>query len=140
MDFSAHSIIWTLIIGLVIGAIAKLLMPGKDPGGCIITILLGIAGRIRRDLDRPHFCGRELRRWLDHVRGRRNDPVVAISIAFQARRIGAGRCGGARRGERLYNQSAPKPGEGGSPAFSRSQPTTAFALAFASGKSLAADK
>jgi uncharacterized membrane protein YeaQ/YmgE (transglycosylase-associated protein family) len=44
MDFSAHSIIWTLFIGLVIGAIAKLLMPGKDPGGCIVTILLGIAG------------------------------------------------------------------------------------------------
>jgi uncharacterized membrane protein YeaQ/YmgE (transglycosylase-associated protein family) len=36
--------LWTLIIGLVVGAIAKLLMPGKDPGGCIITILLGIAG------------------------------------------------------------------------------------------------
>jgi uncharacterized membrane protein YeaQ/YmgE (transglycosylase-associated protein family) len=44
MDFSAHSIIWVLVIGLVIGAIAKLLMPGKDPGGCIITMLLGIAG------------------------------------------------------------------------------------------------
>jgi uncharacterized membrane protein YeaQ/YmgE (transglycosylase-associated protein family) len=44
MDFSAHSIIWTLFIGLIIGAIAKLLMPGRDPGGCIITILLGIAG------------------------------------------------------------------------------------------------
>ena len=38
------TIIWTLVIGLVIGAVAKLLMPGKDPGGCIITILLGIAG------------------------------------------------------------------------------------------------
>jgi uncharacterized membrane protein YeaQ/YmgE (transglycosylase-associated protein family) len=38
------SLIATLIIGLVVGAIAKLLMPGKDPGGCIITILLGIAG------------------------------------------------------------------------------------------------
>jgi len=38
------TIIWTLIIGLVIGAVAKLLMPGKDPGGFIITILLGIAG------------------------------------------------------------------------------------------------
>lgn len=38
------TIIWTVIIGLVVGAIAKLLMPGKDPGGCIITILLGIAG------------------------------------------------------------------------------------------------
>jgi uncharacterized membrane protein YeaQ/YmgE (transglycosylase-associated protein family) len=38
------AILWTIIIGLVIGAIAKLLMPGKDPGGFIITILLGIAG------------------------------------------------------------------------------------------------
>src|SRR4029077_12761409 len=44
MDFGAHSIIWTILVGLVIGAIAKLLMPGRDPGGCIITILLGIAG------------------------------------------------------------------------------------------------
>jgi uncharacterized membrane protein YeaQ/YmgE (transglycosylase-associated protein family) len=44
MDFSAHGIIWMLLAGLVIGAIAKLLMPGKDPGGCIITMLLGIAG------------------------------------------------------------------------------------------------
>lgn len=33
-----------IIIGLIAGGIAKLLMPGRDPGGCIITILLGIAG------------------------------------------------------------------------------------------------
>ena len=46
MDYSAHSILWILLIGLVIGAIAKLLMPGKDPGGCIITILLGVAGAV----------------------------------------------------------------------------------------------
>ena len=44
MDFSAHSIIWILVIGLVIGAVAKLLTPGRDPGGCIITMLIGIAG------------------------------------------------------------------------------------------------
>jgi len=37
-------IIWTLIVGLIVGAIAKLLMPGRDPGGFIITMLLGIAG------------------------------------------------------------------------------------------------
>jgi uncharacterized membrane protein YeaQ/YmgE (transglycosylase-associated protein family) len=37
-------IIWVLVIGLVVGALAKLVMPGKDPGGVIITILLGIAG------------------------------------------------------------------------------------------------
>ncbi|OGU37460.1 MAG: transglycosylase [Ignavibacteria bacterium GWB2_35_6b] len=38
------NIIGTLLVGLIAGVIAKLLMPGKDPGGCIITILLGIGG------------------------------------------------------------------------------------------------
>jgi uncharacterized membrane protein YeaQ/YmgE (transglycosylase-associated protein family) len=37
-------ILWTIIIGFLAGAVAKLLMPGKDPGGFIITTLLGIAG------------------------------------------------------------------------------------------------
>ena len=37
-------ILWTLLIGLIIGAVAKLLMPGKDPGGFIVTMLIGIAG------------------------------------------------------------------------------------------------
>jgi uncharacterized membrane protein YeaQ/YmgE (transglycosylase-associated protein family) len=41
-----HGILGWIIIGLVAGAIAKMLMPGKDPGGCIITILLGIAGAL----------------------------------------------------------------------------------------------
>jgi uncharacterized membrane protein YeaQ/YmgE (transglycosylase-associated protein family) len=38
------AILWTIIIGLFVGIVAKLLMPGKDPGGFFITILLGIAG------------------------------------------------------------------------------------------------
>jgi uncharacterized membrane protein YeaQ/YmgE (transglycosylase-associated protein family) len=38
------TIIGTIVVGLIVGAIAKLLTPGRDPGGCIITILLGIAG------------------------------------------------------------------------------------------------
>jgi uncharacterized membrane protein YeaQ/YmgE (transglycosylase-associated protein family) len=37
-------LIGTLIIGLIVGALAKLIMPGKDPGGIIITILIGIVG------------------------------------------------------------------------------------------------
>ncbi|MGI8842076.1 MAG: GlsB/YeaQ/YmgE family stress response membrane protein, partial [Gemmatimonadaceae bacterium] len=37
-------LIGTIIIGLIVGVVAKLLMPGRDPGGFIITILLGIAG------------------------------------------------------------------------------------------------
>lgn len=36
--------LWMLLIGLIAGAIAKLLMPGKDPGGWIVTMLLGVAG------------------------------------------------------------------------------------------------
>jgi uncharacterized membrane protein YeaQ/YmgE (transglycosylase-associated protein family) len=39
-------IIWTIIIGFLAGAVAKLVMPGKDPGGFIITTLLGIAGAV----------------------------------------------------------------------------------------------
>lgn len=39
-------IIGWIILGLIAGAIAKALMPGKDPGGVIVTILLGIAGAV----------------------------------------------------------------------------------------------
>jgi uncharacterized membrane protein YeaQ/YmgE (transglycosylase-associated protein family) len=39
-------IIWSLIVGLFVGAIAKLVMPGKDPGGIIVTMLLGIVGSV----------------------------------------------------------------------------------------------
>jgi uncharacterized membrane protein YeaQ/YmgE (transglycosylase-associated protein family) len=39
-------ILWMLIIGLVIGALAKLIMPGKDPGGILITMLIGVAGSL----------------------------------------------------------------------------------------------
>jgi uncharacterized membrane protein YeaQ/YmgE (transglycosylase-associated protein family) len=38
------NIIGWILFGLVVGAIAKFLMPGRDPGGWIVTILLGIAG------------------------------------------------------------------------------------------------
>lgn len=41
-----YGIIGWIIIGLLAGAIAKFLMPGKDPGGCVVTILLGIAGAL----------------------------------------------------------------------------------------------
>ena len=36
--------IWMIFIGLLVGVVAKLLMPGRDPGGAIVTLLLGIAG------------------------------------------------------------------------------------------------
>ncbi len=37
-------LLWTALIGLVVGAIAKFIIPGKDPGGIWITMLIGIAG------------------------------------------------------------------------------------------------
>ena len=51
-----YGIIGWIVIGGIAGAIAKLLMPGRDPGGCIITILLGIAGAL-------------LAGWLGHAIG-----------------------------------------------------------------------
>ncbi len=39
-------ILATILVGLIAGALAKLIMPGRDPGGIIVTILLGIAGSV----------------------------------------------------------------------------------------------
>jgi uncharacterized membrane protein YeaQ/YmgE (transglycosylase-associated protein family) len=69
-----YGIIAWIVIGGIAGAIAKLLMPGRDPGGCIITVLLGIAGAL--------FAG-----WLGHQIGwyRANEGagfVAAIVGAF----------------------------------------------------------
>ena len=38
------TILWTILIGFIIGLVAKFLTPGRDPGGFIITVLIGIAG------------------------------------------------------------------------------------------------
>jgi uncharacterized membrane protein YeaQ/YmgE (transglycosylase-associated protein family) len=48
-------IIWTILIGFIVGALAKFIMPGKDPGGMIVTILIGIAGAVVAS-----FLGRSL--------------------------------------------------------------------------------
>ena len=48
-------ILWILLIGLVVGMVAKLLMPGRDPGGIIVTSLLGVAGSFV-----AYFLGRAL--------------------------------------------------------------------------------
>ena len=39
-------ILWILLFGLIAGALGKLLMPGDDPGGIIVTILIGIVGSV----------------------------------------------------------------------------------------------
>jgi len=38
------SFLWMLVVGLVVGALAKLFMPGRDPGGVLVTMLIGLAG------------------------------------------------------------------------------------------------
>jgi uncharacterized membrane protein YeaQ/YmgE (transglycosylase-associated protein family) len=68
-------LIGTLVIGLIIGAVAKLLMPGRDPGGCLVTILLGIAGALVAG-----YLGRAIG-WL-HCLGDRGDAYLAALPAF----------------------------------------------------------
>ena len=65
------SIIWTLIIGLLAGIVAKLLTPGRDPGGFIITMLLGVAGALLAG-----FLGRALGWYSDPGTG----PGIIASI------------------------------------------------------------
>lgn len=39
-------VLWMLVVGLIAGALAKLIMPGRDPGGIVVTMLLGIGGSV----------------------------------------------------------------------------------------------
>ena len=58
-----HGWLWWIVIGLVAGAIAKAVMPGRDPGGCLVTILLGIGGAVLAG-----FLGQQLG-WYRHGEG-----------------------------------------------------------------------
>ena len=49
------SLLWAAIIGLIAGAIAKFIMPGRDPGGIFVTMLIGVAGALLMS-----FLGRQL--------------------------------------------------------------------------------
>jgi uncharacterized membrane protein YeaQ/YmgE (transglycosylase-associated protein family) len=53
-----------VVFGLVVGALAKLIMPGRDPGGCIITILLGVAGSLLGG-----FVGKAIGLYTEEVSG-----------------------------------------------------------------------
>jgi uncharacterized membrane protein YeaQ/YmgE (transglycosylase-associated protein family) len=43
-------LLWALVVGLIVGALAKAIMPGKDPGGILATMLLGVGGAIVADV------------------------------------------------------------------------------------------
>jgi len=56
-------IVYMLVVGLIIGALAKLVMPGRDPGGILVTILIGIAGSMLAG-----FIGRQMH-WYAATQG-----------------------------------------------------------------------
>lgn len=71
-------IIWMLVIGLVAGALAKLIMPGKDPGGILVTMAIGVAGALLAGL-----LGRAVG-WYDAGEGAGFIAAVIGSIALLA--------------------------------------------------------
>ena len=82
--------IWMLIIGLIVGAIAKFLMPGKDPGGFIVTILIGIVGALIAG-----FLGRALGWYAEgEPAGWIASVVGAILLLVVYRLLTKGRTGG----------------------------------------------
>jgi uncharacterized membrane protein YeaQ/YmgE (transglycosylase-associated protein family) len=78
-------IIGWAVFGLIVGAIAKLLMPGRDPGGLLVTMLLGIAGAIVAG-----FIGRALG-WYEpgEAAGFIMATVGAILLLFVYRKMSA---------------------------------------------------
>jgi uncharacterized membrane protein YeaQ/YmgE (transglycosylase-associated protein family) len=74
-----------ILFGLIVGAIAKLVTPGKDPGGIIVTMALGIAGALVAG-----FIGRALG-WYrpDEAAGFIMATLGAVLILFVYRRFGA---------------------------------------------------
>jgi len=80
-------IIGWIVFGLIVGIVAKLLMPGRDPGGIIITILLGIAGALLGG-----FLGRALG-WYgpSDAAGFIMSILGAVLILFIYRRFGPAR-------------------------------------------------
>ena len=74
------SILGWIVFGLIVGALAKLVMPGRDPGGIIVTIVLGIVGAV-------------LGGWLCHGADRSADPARTVPAARRPTRLGVLRTG-----------------------------------------------
>jgi uncharacterized membrane protein YeaQ/YmgE (transglycosylase-associated protein family) len=77
------SILGWVVFGLIVGAVAKLVMPGKDPGGLVVTILLGVAGALVAG-----FLGRSLG-WYQpgEVAGFITATLGAVLLLFLYRRF-----------------------------------------------------
>lgn len=62
-----HSILGWLVIGLVAGVLGKMLMPGRDPGGCVVTVLIGIAGALLAGFIAQHMGWRIDGGWKNYA-------------------------------------------------------------------------
>jgi len=81
-------ILGVIITGLIVGALAKLVMPGRDPGGIIITILLGIAGSVV-----AYFVGRAAGWYTSYAEG----PGIIASVLGSVLVLAVYRWGVGRR-------------------------------------------
>ncbi len=79
-------ILWMLIVGLVVGALAKAIMPGKDPGGVIITMVIGVVGAFIAG-----FLGRSLGWYGDNEGAGIIASIVGAVILLAGYRAVAGR-------------------------------------------------
>lgn len=75
-----------IFIGLLAGALAKLVMPGRDPGGCIVTVLLGIAGALLAG-----FVGRLMGFYAEGERAGFVAAVLGAITILAVYRLSAGR-------------------------------------------------
>lgn len=46
MNFAGMGLVSWIVMGLIAGVVAKMLLPGRDPGGCIITVVIGVIGAV----------------------------------------------------------------------------------------------
>ena len=86
-------ILWMAIIGLLAGALAKLIMPGKDPGGIFVTMLLGVAGSFIAG-----FLGRAIGHYQNGARPGLIASIIGAVVILGVYRliVGATHRGGAR--------------------------------------------
>ncbi len=71
--------LWEAIIGLIVGALAKFIMPGKDPGGIFITMLIGVAGALLATFIGSHVAHtRRASAPGSHVSAGRNRPLSPL--------------------------------------------------------------
>jgi len=83
--------VWMILVGLFVGVLAKVLMPGRDPGGVVITILIGIAGSMIAG-----FVGRSIGWYTDgEPAGFVGSILGAILLLFLYRIV----TGGRRKGD-----------------------------------------